>query len=357
MKPTSGRIGPWLRSLPQLTVAAATMYACGCVLLVVGAIAWQPGRNPRWVISTLAVVALVLFVWIMARGRRFTTSEALVLSGVQLFTMGCLTWTTHLSLGAFANGTALPIVGVFMIWFLHPVGARIMLLLGAAWWMVAILHRGEPSLVPFAASLIVQTLIAAEVFSRVKHRMDRLARTDPLTGTLNRRGVTEVVDRELVRAVRGDRPLSVVAIDLDGLREVNNTLGHGAGDQLLETITRHWVGRVRRGDAVGRTGGDEFLFVLPRTTEEEAEELIRRLASSSPGAWSAGIATAESGDTTLTLVARADRRMYADKASRRGTGVPSAESRPSVGAWTTDPTTDTGDPTGSATRPSRRSAS
>ncbi|MCL3817318.1 GGDEF domain-containing protein [Aeromicrobium wangtongii] len=148
--------------------------------------------------------------------------------------------------------------------------------------------------------------------------MDRLARTDPLTGTLNRLGITETVDRELHRALRRQRPLAVVAIDLDGLREINNTLGHHAGDQLLETITRHWLGAIRGGDDVGRTGGDEFLFVLPDTREEEAENFVRRMASSSPGAWSAGVAGAEPGDTALSLVERADRRMYVDKAIRRG---------------------------------------
>ncbi|MCL3817317.1 hypothetical protein [Aeromicrobium wangtongii] len=147
--------------MPQLTVAAATMYGCGCLLLVLSAIAWQPGRNPRGVIVALAVIAFVLFAWVLARGRRFTAAEALALSGVQLFTIGCLTWTTHLNLGAFANGTALPIVGVFMVWFLQPARARVVLFLGTAWWFAGILHRDETSLVPFAVSLALQTLLAA----------------------------------------------------------------------------------------------------------------------------------------------------------------------------------------------------
>jgi diguanylate cyclase (GGDEF)-like protein len=357
MDSTSARLADWLRSLPQLTVAAATMYGCGCLLLTGGIIAWEPGRNPRWVLSILAVVALALFVWTVVRGRQFTPAEALVFSAVQLFTVGCMTWTTDLDLGAFANGTVLPIVGVFMIWFLEPTRARGVLHVGTAWWFVAILHRHDASVVPFAAALVVQTLIAAEVFLRIKARMERLARTDPLTGTLNRRGVTEVVDRELQRAVRRKLPLAVVAIDLDGLREINNTLGHRAGEQLLETITRHWLGGIRRGDDVGRTGGDEFLFVLPNTTEAEAETFVRRMAVSSPGAWSAGIAVAQASDSAISLVERADRRMYVQKAERQGAGVPEHGNRPSVEPWTSDPMTDTSDPPESPTRPSRHSGS
>jgi len=357
MDRTSTRLRESLRTLPPLTVATAAMYGSGSVLLVAGALSWEPGKNPRWVIVGLAVVAVVFFVWTTLRGRRFTAPEALVMTIVQLVTVGCLTWTTHLTLGAFANGTVLPIVGVYTIWFLHPVGGRVVLYLGVLWWCVAIVHQHNPTLAPFAASLVIQTVIAAEVFSRIKRRMDKMARTDPLTGTLNRRGITEVLELELGRATRRGESVSVVAVDLDGLREVNNTLGHHAGDQLLETITRHWADSMRRRDEVGRTGGDEFLFVLPTTTKVEAESLVRRLAATSPGAWSAGVAVVKPGDTLTSLLERADRRMYVAKASRQGVDVLPPRSRPSVGAWITEQMSDTYDRRESATRRSRRSAS
>jgi diguanylate cyclase (GGDEF)-like protein len=351
MNSMTARMTAWLRSMPQLTVAAATMYGCGCILLAGGALAWQPGRNPRWAVSALAVVALALLVWTIARGRRFTAAEALVMTAVQLVTVGCLTWTTHLAIGAFANGTVLPIIGVFAIWFLPAVGGRLVLFAGTAWWFVAVLHQGDSSLVPFAASLVVQTVIATEVFARIKRRMDRLARIDSLTGTLNRRGITEVIERETARALRRDRPLAVVAIDLDGLREINNSRGHRAGDQLLETITHHWMGNLRRGDDVGRIGGDEFVFVLPDTSADEAHVFVRRMATSSPGAWSAGVSTARPGDTVTSLLERADQRMYLAKAARRAAGVPRDANGPSVEPWTTDPMSDTYDRTESTTRP------
>jgi GGDEF domain-containing protein len=293
------------------------MYGSGCVLLVAGAVAWTPGKNPRWVIASLAVVAVLFLAWTLARGQRFTVDEAMVMTAVQLATVGCLTWTTHLTLGAFANGTVLPIVGVYTVWFLRPVAGRVVLYLGALWWLVAVLHHDRQGLAPFAASVVIQTIVATEVFARIKARMDHLARTDSLTGTLNRRGITEVLARELERAYRRQRPISVVAIDLDGLREVNNTYGHRAGDDMLASVSRHWIAGVRRQDSIGRTGGDEFLLVLPETSLEQAQTIVARLAKESPGGWSAGVAMAKEHDTAESMLERADRRLYEQKAARR----------------------------------------
>ncbi len=322
MTATRERTFSALRALPSLTAATTAMFGCASILLVLGAIAWQPGKNPRWLIVSLAFVSLLFVVWALKRGPRFTRVEALGMASIQLFAIGCLTWTTHLPMGAFANGTVLPIIGVYVTWFLHPIAGRIVLFFGAAWWFVAILHQDRSVLIPFAITLLVQTIIAIEVLSRVKARMDRVARTDALTGTLNRLGVTEIVERELNRASRKDESLCVVAVDLDGLRTVNNTLGHLAGDRLLESSSRHWSKGMRRRDSIGRVGGDEFLFVLPSTSPQEADLMMRRLAETSPGAWSAGIAKATSSDTFESILERADRRMYEQKAARQSTEVP-----------------------------------
>jgi diguanylate cyclase (GGDEF)-like protein len=296
------------------------MFGSASVLLVMGAIFWEPGRNPRWVITSLAAMSLLFVTWAMVRGSRFTRGEALVLAAVQLFVVGALTWTTELMLAAFANGTVLPIIGAYVIWFLHPIAGRGVMLVGAGWWFAAIVQQDNSALVPFALSLLVQTFIAIEVLSRIKRHMDQVARTDPLTGVMNRRGVTEILEHELAKVSRGKQNLCVVAIDLDGLRTINNTLGHIAGDDLLERSSRHWSERMRRRDAIGRIGGDEFLFVLPRTSIEEADQLMQRLAETSPGAWSAGVAMAVPGETVESILERADRQMYVQKAARQSVG-------------------------------------
>jgi len=319
-----------LRKLPPLAVVTAVLFGTGAVLLIIGAVTWVPGKNPRWVVTCLAVTATVFFVWALLRGARFTASEALVMVTTELFAIGALTWTTHLTLAAFSNGTALPIAAVYIIWFLPPLPGRIILYLGSAWWFAAILHHHDRSLTAFSLSLLLQTIVAAEVLARLKTRMDRLARTDQLTGTLNRRGIAEVLERELRRSARRRSDLSVVSIDLDGLRAVNNTLGHTAGDQLLERATEHWSGRLRRRDWIGRTGGDEFVFVLPGTTLSQAEQLVEALATDAPSAWSAGAATVKPGDSVGTLLDRADQRMYGNKAARHGADVPAGANGPTV---------------------------
>ncbi|MRJ75441.1 diguanylate cyclase [Aeromicrobium sp. SMF47] len=309
--------GGRLTSLPGLAGTTALMYAVSSALLISAVITWQPGKNPRWAFEVLAVVAVSFLAWVLARGPRFTQQEALAMTAVLLAVIGCLTWTTHLLLGAFANGTALPIVAVYVIWYLRPGSGRVVLFLGVAWWFIAIAHHGDGAVLPLAAAVVVQTVIATEVFARIKGRMDDLARRDHLTGALNRRGITEVLDRELEQSARRSQPISVVAIDLDGLRAVNNTRGHGAGDDLLEAMATHWSGHLRRQDAVGRVGGDEFLIVLPATSKEQAEQIVERMASGSPGSWSAGVAEAKVGDSAHTMIERADRRMYAAKAARQ----------------------------------------
>lgn len=91
----------------------------------------------------------------------------------------------------------------------------------------------------------------------------RLARTDALTGIPNRRYIEEVIDAECARAVRHDTALSIVMLDVDGLKRINDTYGHQAGDDVLVQLAQLARRSCRKGDTVGRLGGDEFLFVLP----------------------------------------------------------------------------------------------
>jgi diguanylate cyclase (GGDEF)-like protein len=305
-----------LRALPALTAVTALVYVSSAVVLTLNAALWHPDKNPRDAIGGLAVACVVLAVYVLARGKRFTDTEALVLVALKMYVVGRLTWSTDSSGGAMTHGAGLSVTGVYVMWFLHPVAGRVVLFFGAVWWFVAILHQDKPDLVPFAFALLAQAIVLTEVLSRVKRRMDQLARTDPLTGALNRLGLSEFLERELTKASRKGAPLCVIAVDLDGLRTVNNTLGHAAGDELLARSSRHFEEGIRRRDAVGRIGGDEFVLVLPSTTRSEADQMIRRLASTSPGTWSAGVATARTGDTVEAILSRADQLMYVQKAGR-----------------------------------------
>ena len=105
----------------------------------------------------------------------------------------------------------------------------------------------------------------------------RLATIDPLTGIANRQAVLDRVDEELARAMRYLHPLSVVLVDLDHFKRVNDTHGHAAGDQVLRHVGSLLAESVRAIDTAGRYGGEEFLIVLPETDADAAASVAEKL--------------------------------------------------------------------------------
>jgi len=155
-----------------------------------------------------------------------------------------------------------------------------------------------------------------------------LAFTDGLTGLSNQRHLAAALSREITLARRTARPFSLVVIDLDGFKAINDTFGHRAGDEALQMVARVLLSEVREGSTVSRTGGDEFVLLLPGTSADHARRVVDRLrerviACVVPGTnrrvgLSAGIATfPEDGEEATHLMDAADRAMYADKAARR----------------------------------------
>ncbi len=148
------------------------------------------------------------------------------------------------------------------------------------------------------------------------------ALTDPLTGVLNRRGFTEAVERELARARRYDRPFVLAYADVRGLKAVNDTEGHLAGDDLLKGVSSLLRDSARADDVVGRLGGDELGLLLVEQSAEGAEAVTSRIQSMLPGRhaelgigtpWDLTIGIAafpEDGETFNELLAVADQRLY-----------------------------------------------
>jgi diguanylate cyclase (GGDEF)-like protein len=153
-------------------------------------------------------------------------------------------------------------------------------------------------------------------------RVKAVAKTDPLTGVLNRRGFTEAVDRELARARRHDRQFVLAYVDVRGLKAVNDTEGHLAGDELLKGVATLLTESARADDVVGRIGGDELGLLLVEQSGDSAAAVTRRIEAqvsarrSALGLrtpWGLTVGTAafpEDGDTFDDLVAAADRRLY-----------------------------------------------
>jgi diguanylate cyclase (GGDEF)-like protein/putative nucleotidyltransferase with HDIG domain len=130
----------------------------------------------------------------------------------------------------------------------------------------------------------VCALVLAGVALRQRNRIARLrgrladtSRTDPLTGLLNRRAFEELLELELERAARADRPLSVIVGDIDGFRAVNESQGHAAGDAALQAVAGNSLKWKRRIDHAARVGGEEFALLLPETDERGAFIVAERL--------------------------------------------------------------------------------
>jgi len=107
--------------------------------------------------------------------------------------------------------------------------------------------------------------------------LEKMAMQDDLTQLFNRPYFFDRLERELETAKAVQRPLSVIAMDLDGLKEINDTHGHQAGDEVLENVGRFLLGQTRACDVPARVGGDEFAIILPDTPAPQASTLMTRL--------------------------------------------------------------------------------
>jgi diguanylate cyclase (GGDEF)-like protein len=130
-----------------------------------------------------------------------------------------------------------------------------------------------------------KVLIVSDVTERVlmMERLRTLAATDDLTGAANRRHFQEQGRKELSRAKRYGRPLSLIIIDLDRFKGVNDTRGHEAGDEVLKSVCRTIMAALRDTDDFGRQGGDEFAILLPETSPAQALEVAERLRATVTG--------------------------------------------------------------------------
>jgi diguanylate cyclase (GGDEF)-like protein len=159
---------------------------------------------------------------------------------------------------------------------------------------------------------------------------------DELTGTLRRAAGMAALEREISRARRMRAPLSVVFIDLDGLKQANDRRGHKAGDELIRGLASLLKSGLRGQDLVTRYGGDEFVCVLPDTPADAARAKLSSIqaeADQNGIRFSTGAAQLERSDDLVSFLARADREMYEAKARRgeirqlRPEGAPRADLR------------------------------
>lgn len=185
---------------------------------------------------------------------------------------------------------------------------------------------------PFVLSAIVDITARKAAEEEIR----RLAASDPLTGLANYRRLMDVLDAEGKRSDRSERQFAVLLIDVDGLKNINDELGHLTGSRALCRVANVLRVHCRDIDTAARFGGDEFALVLPESGENEAHEVARRIGDrlandGEQPALSVSVGAAvypRHGETVEKLLAAADRDLYAMKRRQRGESPLQAGQRP-----------------------------
>lgn len=192
---------------------------------------------------------------------------------------------------------------------------------------------------PELAARVKNHLMLRYAFNELKialNEMERLAKTDGLTGLLNRRSLLEIAEQEFARAQRYNRSLSVLILDIDHFKRINDTYGHPIGDVVIQTVASILNETLREADSVGRYGGEEFVVVLPETTLEQASEVAERIRDQVAKKLisndfrnlqvtiSIGISALKTETHTIDeMLQRADKALYQAKSNGRNTWVSS----------------------------------
>ena len=214
--------------------------------------------------------------------------------------------------------------------------------------MVQQLRRANATMMASNRRLSADIETAANETGRLLDRLDqaeKTARTDPLTGLLNRRGLMDALKKAQARSLATGEPLSISMVDIDHFKRVNDQWGHPIGDEVLRCIGGHLSSQALKKDAeafAGRYGGEEFLVGLPGLAVREAaaaidsaravlaRQVMRRAsdgASLGKISFSAGISMLRTDDTPDTLIDRADAALYAAKRTGRDRVLPELSDR------------------------------
>ena len=289
--------------VPFSAAAPTTMFAVAAVVTFFVACAlWLNRRRvPEWVLKALVLVAIIVLSAGITQMKTTTGFAIMALVNV---------WVALYVAMVFSPRLAFAFVGLQTVTF-----------------GVGTLLTDLPHLFTVWLLVSATALIATAALSTLSSQLRKQAATDPLTGVLNRAGLARAAERETSLAGRTGLPLSVVVLDLDGFKAINDQQGHAVGDRILSDAAGAWQRGLRASDILARTGGDEFAMVLPATDLGEAEQLVARLRTLSDVAWSAGAALWEQPEPFDACLARADEALLRVKEQRWGPSHPAQRMR------------------------------
>jgi diguanylate cyclase (GGDEF)-like protein len=320
---------------------AALLFLCGGLACLASVIFPISSRAPVRLDLAIGVFACAIAATLWALGRRLPAAALVSSMALGSLAVSTIVANAHTSGGAMLTAYAYPWIAVYTAHFCsrRVIVAQALLIsvgFGVGLWLGGLPNMGIDWVI-VTGSVWSTALVLGRLSESLRQRAD----TDPLTGLLNRNGFLAAATRERAIADRSRTPLTLAVLDLDGFKQINDRLGHAAGDALLSELASAWRESLRAGDILARHGGDEFVFLLPATSESEAGEVLERLRRRTllrigrdmperarGGAperggdpyvgWSIGLSEWRAAEVLDSVLARADRDLYRVKQALRG---------------------------------------
>ncbi len=276
-----------------------------------------PGESPLLSLVVLASSALVAGAVSYRWGTRWPRgafhlavlgASAVIVAAVSVSPES----TTAVAIGSLTSLVAIDACFFFSLRF--AVAHIVVALVGLT---TALMLRGDVPLLT-ALALVAAVLGLSAVTRGLVMRASSASR-DPLTGLANRRGFDAALQDRMTTAARTREPVSAALLDLDHFKAINDTHGHGAGDDVLRQVAAAWRTSLPAGAVLARHGGDEFALLLPGLAGPAALDVVRRIHAMHRGiGMSCGVAEHRPGESAAQLMRRADLALYTAKAGGRG---------------------------------------
>lgn len=312
-------IGAVLERQNDRSLATAAFFAAGMLFAFGNATVFLPAGDERPDLVAVGIACLIAGCGVLVAGSRFSIRAAGALMMLVFIVVVPSVLLAPDAIRSINTGLLFLPYLLYLVWFLPMWFAR---LLGYAWIALVdafILARFGPSMLSVLVTLTVTGLVLGELIAHFKRRLERTSITDPLCGTWNAVGFRSLLDRAVAASLRGGRPLTMLYLDLDDFKRVNDRFGHSEGDRVLREFSQLMLENCRPQDVFARFGGDEFALLLIDADAALARSIAERLHREVDVVrWSYGIAEWVPGETPDAFISRADIEMLGAKRSRKG---------------------------------------